>query len=201
MLVSLKWLIVTCQLCCPTTACWIKRSQRLKMLCHSLPLPICLRCAVLYESQGSAQKEFSSHHCFHWLWVLHIVVKETCLLYRCCPSLRGPWVNSVVCSTVIDQSHFLDRDTERERREKCVFLTYSSDMDVCVFYLTVSQVSLQLGNFLPQLLQLLLAGLHLLSFFSLFPLSLLLQALNDPLLNTGKDEEEEEERMGEEVKK
>lgn len=63
------------------------------------------------------------------------------------------------------------------------------------FYLTVSQVSLQLGNFLPQLLQLLLAGLHLLSLFSLLPLSLLLQALNDSLLK--REEDEREERMKE----
>lgn len=62
---------------------------------------------------------------------------------------------------------------------------------VYVFYLTVSQVSLQLGDFLPQFLQLLLAGLHLLSLFSLLPLTLLLQPLDDSLLEIKKEEEED----------
>lgn len=66
---------------------------------------------------------------------------------------------------------------------------------MCVFYLTVSQVSLQLGDFLPQLLQLLLAGLHLLPLFSLLLLPLLLQPLDDSLLGIRKEEEREERGM------
>lgn len=91
---------------------------------------------------------------------------------------------SEICSTVIDQSCFLDGDMER--------LCFSELLHrygcVCIFYLTVSQVSLQLGDFLPQLPQLLLAGLNLLPLFSLLPLSLLLQPLDDSLLNTEKKE-------------
>lgn len=56
------------------------------------------------------------------------------------------------------------------------------------FYLTVSQVSLQMGDLPPQLLQLLLAGLHLVALFSLLPLPLLLQPLDDPLLDAETEE-------------
>lgn len=99
---------------------------------------------------------------------------------------------SEVCFAAIDQSRFLNRDTERERRERerVFFLTHSTDTDVCLYvcviYLTVSEVSLQLGDFLPQLLQLLLAGLHLLPLFSFLPLPLILQPLDDALLDRWK---------------
>lgn len=77
-------------------------------------------------------------------------------------------------------------------------------MDECLhvfFYLSVSQVSLQLGHFLPQILQLLLAGVELLPLFSVLPLPLLLQPLDDSLLRIKKrkekerEEEKEKERM------
>ncbi len=61
----------------------------------------------------------------------------------------------------------------------------------CV-YLTVSQVSLQLGHFFPQLLQLLLAGLHLLPLFSFLPFPLLLQPLDDSLLGITEEGERNE---------
>lgn len=59
-------------------------------------------------------------------------------------------------------------------------------------YLAVGQLSLQLRHLLPQLLQLLLAGLHLLPLLPLLLLPLLLQPLDDSLLanrRKGKDEE------------
>jgi len=59
-------------------------------------------------------------------------------------------------------------------------------MHECVFYLAVSQVSLQMGDFLPQLLQLLLARLSLVSFFFFLLLSLVLQPLDDSLLDIKK---------------
>lgn len=67
---------------------------------------------------------------------------------------------------------------------------------VCAFYLTVSQVTLQLGDFLLQLLQLLLGGLHLLPLFSFLPLPLLLQPVDDALLDRGKGKEQEAEKKG-----
>lgn len=56
-----------------------------------------------------------------------------------------------------------------------------------VLYLAVSQVGLQLGHLLPEVLQLLLAGLHLLPLLSLLLLPLLLQPLDDSLLGIKKE--------------
>ena len=78
------WLIATFLFCCPTAAGWIKQRQCLKMLCHPLSLPLCLRCGFSYESQS--EKNSSENAVF--------VGEEYCCqgnvpVYRCCPSARG----------------------------------------------------------------------------------------------------------------
>lgn len=64
----------------------------------------------------------------------------------------------------------------------------------CPPYLAVGQVGLQLGHLLPEILQLLLAGLHLLPLLPLLLLPLLLQSLDDSLLAIRKKKKKKEKK-------
>lgn len=99
------------------------------MLCHSLHLSVFASAEVFYTNHKGHRQKNSA------LIIVSLVVG----LGFCCQ--RNMTVSSLsfsertlggfkVCSTVIDQSHFLDRNTVRKERE-CVFLTFSTNMDVC----------------------------------------------------------------------
>lgn len=98
-------IIETFPLRCPTAAGLIKQRQCLKMLCHPLSLP-------LWRFVWVTTQDFSSNRCFHWLWSILLSRKCDCLLLLSF-IWKGHWENPGFYSTVIDQSRFLDRDTER----------------------------------------------------------------------------------------
>lgn len=184
----LRKLVVKFQLCCPTAAGWIKRRP--------------LRCFIWITKVTARTIE---------LRTLFSLVVSCILLSRKCDCFIVvvlQWedlgrIQGLFCS---DRSITFPWQGHREGEERvCVCLIYSTDIDVylyvCVIYLTVSQVSLQLGDFLPQFLQLFLAGLHLLPLFSFLPLPLILQPLDDTLLDRGKGKGKEKNGEGMEVRK